>query len=165
MRRKSRRLLLISSALAVAGFAAGLTLFALRDSVVFFYGPTEFAEKAPAPGTRLRIGGLVARGSLAHVGDATVEFAVTDNSRDVRVRYTGLLPDLFREGQGVVAEGVVSGPDRFIADSVLAKHDETYMPREVADALKQRGEWQRESASASVASPGPAAVAAAPTLR
>ena len=160
MRRKSRRLLLISGALGVAGLAAGLTLFALRDSVVFFYGPTEFAEKAPAPGTRLRIGGLVERGSLARVGDATVEFAVTDNSRDVRVRFTGILPDLFREGQGVVAEGVVSGPDRFVADSVLAKHDETYMPREVAEALKKSGEWRSEGASASAG-----AAAAAPALR
>ena len=125
MRRKTRRLLLISGALGVAGVAAGLTLFALRDSVVFFYGPTEFAAKAPAPGTRLRIGGLVERGTLTHAGDATVRFAVTDNARDVRVTYTGLLPDLFREGQGVVAEGVVTGSGQFVADTVLAKHDET----------------------------------------
>ena len=109
MRRKTKRLVLVSGALGVAGVAAGLTLFALRDSVVFFYGPTEFAQKSPALGTRLRIGGLVERGSLAHVGDATVHFAVTDNARDVRVSYTGILPDLFREGQGVVAEGTVTG--------------------------------------------------------
>ena len=120
MRRKSKRLILISGALGVAGLAAGLTLFALRDSVVFFYGPTEFAQKSPPPGTRLRIGGLVEAGSLAHVGDATVHFAVTDNSRAVRVSYTGILPDLFREGQGVVAEGVVTGPGQFAADSVLS---------------------------------------------
>ena len=169
MRRKTKRLVLISGALGVAGVAAGLTLFALRDSVVFFYGPTEFADRAPAPGTRLRIGGLVERGSLAHVGDATVHFAVTDNARDVRVSYTGILPDLFREGQGVVAEGVVTGPGQFAADSVLAKHDESYMPREVADALKKSGQWQPDGATAS-ASPSPASVipasaSAGPTIR
>ena len=155
MRRRTKRLVLVSGALGVSGMAAGLTLFALRDSVVFFYGPTEFAEKAPALGTRLRIGGLVERGSLLRVGDATVRFAVTDNSRDVRVSYTGILPDLFREGQGVVAEGVVTGPNQFAADSVLAKHDETYMPREVADALKKSGRWQPDGETASAA---PAAV-------
>ena len=156
MRRKGRRLVLISGALGVAGLAAGLTLFALRDSVVFFYGPTEFAQRAPPPGTRLRIGGLVETGSVAHVGDATVRFVVTDNRQDVRVSYTGLLPDLFREGQGVVAEGVVSGPNQFLADSVLARHDESYMPREVADALKKSGEWRPDAAAA-----GPGATAAA----
>ena len=148
MRRKGRRLVLIGGALGVAGLAAGLTLFALRDSVVFFCGPSEFAQKAPALGTRLRIGGLVEAGSVAHVGEATVHFVVTDNVKDVTVSYTGLLPDLFREGQGVVAEGVVSGPNRFLADSVLAKHDESYMPREVADALKKSGQWRPGEASA-----------------
>ncbi len=106
-------MVLIGGALGVAGVAAGLTLFALRDSVVFFYGPTEFAQKAPALGTRLRIGGLVGKGSVAHAGDATVHFVVTDMSKDVKVTYTGLLPDLFREGQGVVAEGVVEGSNQF----------------------------------------------------
>ena len=153
MRRKTKRLFFISGALSVAGVAAGLTLFALRDSVVFFYGPTEFAQKAPAFGTRLRIGGLVETGSLAHVGDATVRFAVTDNAMDVRVSYTGILPDLFREGQGVVAEGIVTGPDQFTADSVLAKHDESYMPREVADALKKSGRWQPDGSTAAAGAP------------
>ncbi len=153
MRRKSKRLVLICGALGVAGLAAGLTLFALRDSVVFFYGPTEFTQKSPALGTRLRIGGLVEKGSVAHVGDATVRFVVTDTAKGIAVSYTGLLPDLFREGQGVVAEGVVSGPNQFLADSILAKHDESYMPREVADALKKSGEWR----------PGDAAASAAPT--
>ncbi len=106
-------MVLIGGALGVAGVAAGLTLFALRDSVVFFYGPTEFAQKAPALGTRLRIGGLVGKGSVTHTGNATVEFVVTDMSKDVKVTYTGLLPDLFREGQGVVAEGVVEGSNQF----------------------------------------------------
>lgn len=118
--------------------AVGLILFALRDSVVFFYGPTEMAEEAPAQGTRLRIGGLVKRGSLTYGGSSTVVFAVTDLKHDIKVRYTGLLPDLFREGQGVVAEGTVEGPGLFQADTVLAKHDERYMPKDVADKLKQQ---------------------------
>ncbi len=168
MRRKTKRLVLISGALGVAGVAAGLTLFALRDSVVFFYGPTEFAEKSPAPGTRLRIGGLVETGSLTHVGDATVHFAVTDNARDVRVSYTGILPDLFREGQGVVAEGIVTGPGQFTADAVLAKHDESYMPREVADALKKSGQWQPDGNTASAAPavvPASVTASAVPAIR
>ena len=165
MRRRAKRLVLISGALAVAGVAAGLTLFALRDSVVFFYGPTEFAQKAPAPGTRLRIGGLVEKGSLAHVGDATVHFAVTDNARDVSVSYTGILPDLFREGQGVVAEGVLEAPGAFRADSVLAKHDETYMPREVADALKKSGQWQPDGNTASAGGAAVLPVTASTTSR
>lgn len=124
--------------------AIGLILFALRDNIVFFYGPTEMAEKAPPRGTRLRIGGLVKRGSLTHHGSSTVVFAVTDLKHDVKVSYAGLLPDLFREGQGVVAEGTVEGPGLFHADTVLAKHDERYMPKDVADKLKQQGTWRDE---------------------
>jgi cytochrome c-type biogenesis protein CcmE len=124
--------------------AVGLVLFALRDSIVFFYGPTEMAEKAPPRGTRLRIGGLVKSGSLTHHGSSSVVFAVTDLKHDIKVSYTGLLPDLFREGQGVVAEGTVEGPDLFHADTVLAKHDERYMPKDVADKLKQQGTWRNE---------------------
>ncbi len=142
MTRKGRRLVLISSALAVLGIALGLVLFALRDNVVFFYGPTELAEKKPAPGTRLRIGGLVKDGSLVKGDGKAVTFAITDSNNNVNVSYTGLLPDLFREGQGVVAEGVVNTDGSFRADSVLAKHDERYMPREVADSLKKQGVWQ-----------------------
>ncbi|MDA9435659.1 cytochrome c maturation protein CcmE [Bradyrhizobium sp. CCBAU 51627] len=144
MTRKSRRLAIISAAGVTLTIAIGLILFALRDSIVFFYGPSELAAKAPPPGTRLRIGGLVKRGSLTHEGSSTVIFAVTDLKRDVEVSYTGLLPDLFREGQGVVAEGTVEGPSRFHADTVLAKHDERYMPKEVADKLKQEGTWRNE---------------------
>ena len=146
MTRKSRRLVLISSALATLGLAAGLVLFALRDNVVFFYGPTELAQKAPRPGTRLRIGGLVKEGSLVRAPGNVVTFAVTDKTNDIKVAYTGLLPDLFREGQGVVAEGVLQAPGQFAADNVLAKHDETYMPRDVADALKKQGVWQGKAA-------------------
>jgi len=142
--RKGRRLAIISAAGVTLAIAIGLILFALRDSIVFFYGPSELAANAPPLGTRLRIGGLVKRGSLTHEGSSTVIFAVTDLKHDVKVSYTGLLPDLFREGQGVVAEGSVEGPSLFHADTVLAKHDERYMPKEVADKLKQEGTWRNE---------------------
>ncbi|WFU74121.1 cytochrome c maturation protein CcmE [Bradyrhizobium sp. CB2312] len=144
MTRKGRRLAIISAAGVTLTIAIGLILFALRDSIVFFYGPSELAAKAPPPGTRLRIGGLVKRGSLTHEGSSTVIFAVTDLKHDVEVSYTGLLPDLFREGQGVVAEGTVEGPSLLHADTVLAKHDERYMPKGVADKLKQEGTWRSE---------------------
>lgn len=144
MTRKGRQLAIISAAGFTLAIAVGLVLFALRDSIVFFYGPTEMAEKAPPRGTRLRIGGLVKSGSLTHHGSSSVVFAVTDLKHDIKVSYTGLLPDLFREGQGVVAEGTVEGPDLFHADTVLAKHDERYMPKDVADKLKQQGTWRNE---------------------
>lgn len=144
MTRKGRRLAIIGAAGVTLAMAIGLILFALRDSIVFFYGPSELAANAPQPGTRLRIGGIVKRGSLTHEGSSTVIFAVTDLKHDVKVSYTGLLPDLFREGQGIVAEGTVEGPSLFHADTVLAKHDERYMPKEVADKLKQEGTWRNE---------------------
>jgi cytochrome c-type biogenesis protein CcmE len=142
--RKGTRLAIISAAGFILAIAVGLMLFALRDSIVFFYGPTEMAKKAPPRGSHLRIGGLVKSGSLVHDGSLTVVFTVTDLKHDIKVRYTGLLPDLFREGQGVVAEGTVKGPGLFHADTVLAKHDERYMPKEVADKLKQQGTWRNE---------------------
>jgi len=142
--RKGRRLAIVSAAGFTLTIAVGLILFALRGSIVFFYGPTEMAEKAPPRGTHLRIGGLVKRGSLTYNGSSTVVFAVTDLKHDIKVSYTGLLPDLFREGQGVVAEGTVEGPGLFHADTVLAKHDERYMPKDVADKLKQQGTWRNE---------------------
>lgn len=142
MSRKQRRLMLIGAAGAVLCLAAGLVLFAMRDTIVFFYGPTEIAEKGVQPGTRMRLGGLVEAGSVERGPGQRVSFAVTDGRNAIRVGYEGLLPDLFREGQGVVTEGVLEGAGRFRADSVLAKHDETYMPREVADALKKQGHWQ-----------------------
>jgi cytochrome c-type biogenesis protein CcmE len=149
MTRKKRRLVLISSALAVLCLALGLVLVALRDNIVFFYGPSELAQKAPHEGQRLRIGGLVKQGSLLHEGENTVRFAVTDTKQEVEVTYTGLLPDLFREGQGVVAEGTLGVDKIFHADSILAKHDERYMPREVADALKKQGVWREGGDAAS----------------
>ena len=144
MTRKGKRLALISGALTVLSVAAGLVLFALRDNIVFFYTPAELAEKHVAPGARLRIGGLVKQGSVVKSGGRDVTFTITDNKADLDVSYSGLLPDLFREGQGVVADGALTLDGKFRADSVLAKHDERYMPREVADALKKQGVWQGE---------------------
>jgi cytochrome c-type biogenesis protein CcmE len=143
MTRKGKRLALIFGALGVLGVAAGLMLFALRDNIVFFYTPSEFAQKRPAPGARLRLGGLVKQGSVQKSEGGKVDFVVTDaGDGALAVTYTGLLPDLFREGQGVVAEGALGADGVFHADSVLAKHDERYMPREMADALKKQGVWQ-----------------------
>jgi len=143
MTRKGKRLTLIFGALGVLGVAAGLILFALRDNIVFFYTPSEFAKKHPAPGARLRVGGLVEQGSVRRDTGGKVDFVVTDGDRgELPVVYTGLLPDLFREGQGVVAEGTLGTDGVFHADSVLAKHDERYMPKDVAEALKKQGVWQ-----------------------
>lgn len=144
MTRKQRRLTMIAAALTVLGIALGLVLVAMRDNIVFFYSPAEIAQKDIKPGTRMRLGGLVKTGSVERGADRSVTFVVSDGAGEVRVRYTGLLPDLFREGQGIVAEGVLEDVRSFRADSVLAKHDETYMPREVADALKKQGHWQNE---------------------
>jgi cytochrome c-type biogenesis protein CcmE len=144
MTRKGKRLTLIAGAMAVLGVAAGLMLFALRDNIVFFYTPSELAKKQTAPGARLRIGGLVKEGTVVKDGQ-DVRFTVTDKTSDLPVSYTGLLPDLFREGQGVVVDGVLQASGDFRADSVLAKHDERYMPRDVADALQKQGVWQGET--------------------
>jgi len=143
MTRKQRRLALIGTSLAVLAVAAALVLSALRDAIVFFNSPTDVAEKHPAPGTRLRIGGLVKPGSIERGDNLLVRFAVTDGKTDIAVRYQGIVPDLFREGQGVVAEGKLDTGGVFAADTVLAKHDERYMPREVVDALKKSGRWQK----------------------
>jgi cytochrome c-type biogenesis protein CcmE len=145
--RRSRRLSLIAAALVVIGAAAGIALYALRDNIVFFMSPTEIAEKAVQPGARLRVGGLVKVDTLVKSANENVDFVVTDGSHDLRVSYQGLLPDLFREGQGVVAEGVLAAPGQLNADTILAKHDERYMPREVVDALKKQGRWQEGEAA------------------
>jgi cytochrome c-type biogenesis protein CcmE len=149
--RKQLRLTLIAAAGAVLFLAAGLVLLAMRDTIVFFFGPTEIAEKGVTPGTRMRLGGLVEPGSVERGPGQRISFGVTDGKTSIRVGYDGLLPDLFREGQGVVTEGVFEGGGRFKADSVLAKHDETYMPREVADALKKQGHWQAGGAAPAAA--------------
>ena len=145
MTRKQRRLALIGTGLSVLGLAAGLVLFALKDSIVFFNSPTDIVEKQIAPGSRIRLGGLVKPGTLVRGDNLLVKFEVTDGNTSVPVSYTGILPDLFREGQGVVTEGALDGAGTFKADSVLAKHDEAYMPKEVADALKKQGHWKTES--------------------
>ena len=144
MTRKQRRLTLIASALGVLAFALGLVLYAMRDGIVFFYTPAAVAEKGIKPGTRFRLGGLVKEGSVSRATGQEIAFDIMDAQQSLRVQYTGLLPDLFREGQGVVAEGTLDASGVFKADTVLAKHDETYMPREVADALKKQGHWQGE---------------------
>jgi cytochrome c-type biogenesis protein CcmE len=165
MTRKQRRLALIGTALAVLGLAAALVLNALKDSIVFFNSPTEIVEKPTKPGTRIRIGGLVKPGTVVHAAapdTLTVHFDVTDGNKDVPVAYTGALPDLFREGQGVVAEGTLQSDGQFKADVILAKHDERYMPKEVVDALKKQGRWQ-ESVAAGAASGRQDALGAVPT--
>ncbi len=142
MTRKQKRLASIATILVVIGGAAALVLTALSDSVAYFHSPSDIVAKAPAQSQRIRLGGLVEAGSVVRDGSQHVSFKVTDSLESVEVAYTGLLPDLFREGQGVVTEGTL-GPDRiFIADTVLAKHDETYMPKEVVDDLKERGLWE-----------------------
>ena len=141
MTRKQRRLALIGTGLGVLALAAVLVLSALRDSIVFFNSPTDVVEKQVKPGTRIRLGGLVQPGTLDRK-DLTARFEITDGNNAIRVSYTGILPDLFREGQGVIAEGTLVEGGAFRADTVLAKHDETYMPKEVADALKKQGHWK-----------------------
>jgi cytochrome c-type biogenesis protein CcmE len=141
MTRKQRRLVLIGSSLGVLALAAFLILFALKDSIVFFNSPTDVVEKNLKPGTRIRLGGLVQPGTVTRQ-NLDSRFDVTDGKTVMRVTYRGILPDLFREGQGVVAEGVIENKSSFVADVVLAKHDETYMPKEVADALKKQGHWK-----------------------
>jgi cytochrome c-type biogenesis protein CcmE len=142
MTRKQRRASFIIAGIAVLCTAALLVGIALRDTIVFFHTPKEVAEKGIAAGTRFRLGGLVTEGSLKRGVGTAVEFSITDTVKTIPVSYTGVLPDLFREGQGVVAEGKLDAAGRFLADTVLAKHDETYMPPEVAKALKEQGVWK-----------------------
>ncbi len=148
MTRRQRRLYSIIGALALLGSAVGLVLYAVRDTLVYFYSPSEVAQKHLPPDRNFRIGGLVEEGSVVRHPDGTnIDFSVTDLQSRIMVRYTGLLPDLFREGKGVVAEGRLDTEGIFIATSVLAKHDENYMPPEVADALKKSGRWQENGAA------------------
>jgi cytochrome c-type biogenesis protein CcmE len=142
MTRKQRRLTMIGGSLAVLAIAAALVLNALRDSIVFFSTPVMVAEEHIPPGQRFRLGGLVLAGSLVRGDNLAVSFKVSDGSATLPVAYKGILPDLFREGQGVVTEGALDSSGVFRADIVLAKHDETYMPKDVADALKKQGHWK-----------------------
>ena len=142
MTRKQRRATFILTSLAILSAGFGLVLYAMRDNIVFFYSPSDIIEKSVAPDTRIRLGGMVEKGSLKNTSPTSITFVVTDFVKTVRVSYTGILPDLFREGQGVVAEGTLQPDGSFIADTVLAKHDEKYMPPEVAESLKKAGRWQ-----------------------
>ena len=141
MTRKQKRLSVILGGLAFLAAATGLTFFALGQKASYFYMPADLATATVMPGQRIRLGGLVEKGSIVHGQGGNVAFAVTDHEKSVKVAYTGILPDLFREEQGVITEGAF-GPDGvFAADSVLAKHDERYMPKEVADGLNAKGVW------------------------
>lgn len=144
MTRKQRRMGVIGIGFVLLAAAVALISFALEDTIVFFYGPTEVVEMKISPGTRFRLGGLVEEGSVKRGESKTTKFAVTDLNTSMPVVYVGILPDLFREGQGVVTEGMLNQQGVFEADSVLAKHDENYMPAEVADALKKQGKWNPE---------------------
>ncbi len=146
MTRKRRRLVLVGGGVSVLAVAVALMLNAFRDSIVFFNSPTDVVTKHVPPGTRIRLGGLVMDGSVLRGENLSVRFAVTDGKSEIPVSYQGVLPDLFREGQGVVAEGALDTGGTFNADTILAKHDETYMPKEVADALKKSGHWKDDYA-------------------
>jgi cytochrome c-type biogenesis protein CcmE len=155
MTRKTRRLYLIIVSLALLGAAAALVLVGLKSEIVFFLSPTELATKPPAAGRTIRVGGLVEAGSLQKIGtDGTITFKVTDLVKSVDVRYRGILPDLFREGQGVVIQGTLDEQGQFIASEVLAKHDEKYMPPDVAKALKASGRWQETGDQTGSPQPG-----------
>jgi cytochrome c-type biogenesis protein CcmE len=145
VKRKTRRLWYVLISLGALGAATALVLAAFQDNLVFFYGPSELSARELKPDQRLRLGGLVEPGSVVRDG-MTTRFRITDNVRAVAVEYTGLMPDLFREGRGVIAEGMLRADGVFLAASVLAKHDEKYMPPEVADALKKAGKWRSEGA-------------------
>ncbi len=143
MNRKQRRMGVIAMGLLTLGVAAALVLTALEDSIVFFYSPTDLVEKKAPTDQRLRVGGIVKEGSVEKSKDGvTTVFTVTDTANTVQISFRGVLPDLFREGQGIVAEGKFQESGTFTADEVLAKHDENYMPPEVADALKKAGHWK-----------------------
>ncbi|WP_337184736.1 cytochrome c maturation protein CcmE [Shinella sp.] len=139
MTRKQKRLAVIGGGIAFLVAAVLLVMFAFSQSIAYFYVPTDLAKANVEPGTRIRLGGLVEAGTVKRGEGSTVTFTVTDTLATVPVTYTGILPDLFREGQGVVAEGAFGTDGLFVADTVLAKHDETYMPKDVADRLQAQG--------------------------
>jgi cytochrome c-type biogenesis protein CcmE len=141
MTRKKQRLAILCLGLAALGGATAMVLAAFRDNIVFFHSPSELAATPSLATGRMRIGGLVETQSVAHEDGSRVLFRITDGKTDIAVSYDGILPDLFREGQGVVAEGRVKD-GVFVASTILAKHDEKYMPPEVAEALKKAGRWQ-----------------------
>jgi cytochrome c-type biogenesis protein CcmE len=154
MTRKQRRTVMIATALGVLSVATGLVLYALTDKITYFKTPSDLTELKGPPGQRLRLGGLVAAGSVKRGEGTNVEFGVTDTLKTQVVTFQGVLPDLFREGQGVVTEGILNAGGVFIADTVLAKHDENYMPPDVAKALKDKGVKLGSTAEHKPADPG-----------
>jgi cytochrome c-type biogenesis protein CcmE len=153
MTRRQRRAGFIAVGVAILILAVLLVLRALHDTIVFFHTPDEAIAMHIPAGKRIRLGGLVAAGSLRHAEGASVTFVITDTRASILVSYTGILPDLFREGQGVVAAGSLDTDGHFLADTVLAKHDENYMPPEVAKALKAKGVWRGDAKSATPRKP------------
>lgn len=145
MTRKQKRLSVIVGGLAFLGAATGLTFYSLGQKASYFYMPADLTTARVQPGQRIRLGGLVEKGTVVRGQGATVAFSVTDTHKSVKVSYTGILPDLFREEQGVITEGAFGTDGVFVADSVLAKHDERYMPKELADGLKAKGVWQEST--------------------
>jgi cytochrome c-type biogenesis protein CcmE len=156
MTRKRKRLAFVLLGLAFLGSATAMVLAAFRDNLVFFYSPSELAAKPSLASQHMRIGGLVETQSVAHEDGSHISFRVTDGKTDIDVSYDGILPDLFREGQGVVAEGRLDKNGVFVANTILAKHDEKYMPPEVAAALKKSGHWQEGGDPGALAGPPPA---------
>jgi cytochrome c-type biogenesis protein CcmE len=153
MTRKRQRLVLLVLGLVALGGATALVLTAFSGNLVFFYSPSDLKNQAAAFDTRVRIGGLVEDGSILRGSGSRVTFRITDGKTDIPVTYRGILPDLFRQGQGVVAEGELEPNGVFTASTILAKHDARYMPREVVDALKKSGHWQEGAATAGAAAP------------
>ncbi len=153
MTRKKRRLYTLSLVMLGLGTATALALTAFEDNLLFFYSPSDVVEAELAPEQRFRLGGLVEEGSVSRTDGVTVQFTVTDGVHSLPVAYAGILPDLFREGQGVVTHGRIGGDGVFVADEVLAKHDENYMPPEVAEALKDAGEWREQAGGSLQATP------------
>ncbi len=145
MTRKQKRLTVIGGAMAFLGLAAAMTFYALGQKASYFYMPADLQQATVPPGQRIRLGGLVEKGTIVRGQGTDVAFQVTDKEKSVQVVFRGILPDLFREEQGVITEGSFRPDGVFAADSVLAKHDETYMPKEVADSLKAKGVWQEAS--------------------
>ena len=153
-RKARRRLTVLLVAAPILALAVGLSLYAMRDAVVFFYGPSDAKTKHLPAGQVVRIGGLVETGSVKRLPDGAMTFKIADHASDVTAVYKGELPDLFREGQGVVAQGAFDASGQFAASEVLAKHDERYMPKEVVQALKKSGEWRPNGQVASAPVPG-----------
>lgn len=144
MKKKSRRIIMISAIVSAAAVSIALVLTALDQSVSYFFTPSELAAQKTLPAAAIRVGGLVKNGSVSFSEDVKtqVEFTIEDTTDEIEILYNGVLPDLFREGQGVIVQGRLTDDGRLIASEVLAKHDENYMPKEIADALKQDGRWQ-----------------------